>query len=155
MNMKGKVEIRKDSKALERWKRTWNIGKKQQILKRKTKKGIWYNLCVTWSKFEEKLKKGDKINLGIFQYVSIPFGIKNAAKFLQRMMDIDFSKEAREAWFPINIDDLVIFHDNWSDHIRAIELVILKCQDFDMTISIKKFKFGTMKWNKRGWKVDE
>ena len=41
----------------------------------------------------------------------------------------------------IYIDFLVIFHDNWEDQIKAIELVILKCKDMNMTISIKKCKF--------------
>ena len=65
-------------------------------------------------------------HLGIFEYVRMPFGIKNAPAFFQRMMDIEFSKELREAWLLIYIDDLVLFHDNWEDHIKAIELVILK-----------------------------
>ena len=81
-------------------------------------------------------------HLGIFEYVRMPFGIKNAPAFFQRMMDIEFSKELREAWLIIYIDDLVLFHENWSDHIKAIEHVIQICKKMNMTISIKKCKFG-------------
>ena len=93
---------------------------------------------------ELKSKKFLRItcHLGIFEYVRIPFGIKNAPAFCQMMMDIEFPKELREAWWLIYIEDLGIFHHNWEDHIKAIELVILKCKDMNMTISIKKCKFG-------------
>ena len=57
-------------------------------------------------------------------------------------MDIEFSKELREGWLQIYIDDLVLYHDNWEDHIAAIELVLKRAKDMNMTISIKKCKFG-------------
>lgn len=72
----------------------------------------------------------------------MPFGIKYAPAFFHRMKDIEFSKERREAWLQIYIDDLVLFHDNWEDHIKAIEHVLVKVKEMNMTISIKKSKFG-------------
>ena len=55
---------------------------------------------------------------GLYQYKVMPFGMKNAPATFQRMVnklvrDID----GCEGY----IDDVVIFSDNWSDHIRQIE----------------------------------
>ena len=80
--------------------------------------------------------------LGIYEYLRMPFGIKNAPAFSQRMMDIEFSKALREGWLQVYIDDLVIYHDNWEDHIKAIRQILEKCKEINMTISFKKCKFG-------------
>ena len=55
---------------------------------------------------------------GLYQYKVMPFGMKNAPATFQRMVnklvrDID----GCEGY----IDDVVIFSDNWSDHIRQIK----------------------------------
>ena len=84
-------------------------------------------------------------HLGIFEYVRMPFGIKNAPAFFQRMMDMEFSKELREAWLQIYIDDLVVYHDNWNDHVKTIEHVLLKVKKMNMTISIKNVSLVFMK----------
>ena len=52
---------------------------------------------------------------GLYQYKVMPFGMKNAPATFQRMVnklvrDID----GCEGY----IDDVVIYSDNWSDHIR-------------------------------------
>jgi hypothetical protein len=93
---------------------------------------------------EEACRKFLRIicHMGIYEYLKMPFGIKNAPAFFQRMMDLEFSKELREGWLKIFIDDIIIFHDNWEDHVKAIEQVLLKVKAMGMTISLKKSNFG-------------
>ena len=81
-------------------------------------------------------------HLGVFEYLRMPFGIKNSPSHLQRMMDMIFRNELREGWLIIYIDDIVIYSITWEDHIKRIEVVLKKCIEINMTISIKKCNFS-------------
>ena len=115
-----------------------NLGKAVYITTMDVMKGFHQNVV------EGESRKFLRItcHLGIFEYIRMPFGIKNAPAFFQRMMDIEFSKELREAWLQIYIDDLVAYHDTWEEHIKALEIILIKVKAMNMTISIKKCKFG-------------
>ncbi|MBW0541867.1 hypothetical protein O181_081582 [Austropuccinia psidii MF-1] len=45
---------------------------------------------------------------GIYEYLRIPFGIKNAPSHYQRMMNTIFAYELSEGWLIIYIDDIII-----------------------------------------------
>ena len=67
------------------------------------------------------------------------FGMKNAPATFQRMVnklvrDID----GCEGY----IDDVVIFSDNWSDHIRQIERFFQIMREAKLTINLMKSEFG-------------
>ena len=76
---------------------------------------------------------------GLYQYKVMPFGMKNAPATVQRMVnklvrDID----GCEGY----IDDVVIFSDNWSDHIRQIERFFQIMREAKLTINLMKSEFG-------------
>ena len=76
---------------------------------------------------------------GLYQYKVMPFGMKNAPAKFQRMVnklvrDID----GCEGY----IDDVVIFSDNWSDHIRQIERFFQIMREAKLTINLMKSEFG-------------
>ena len=76
---------------------------------------------------------------GLYQYKVLPFGMKNAPATFQRMVkklvrDID----GCEGY----IDDVVIFSDNWSDHIRQIERFFQIMREAKLTINLMKCEFG-------------
>ena len=76
---------------------------------------------------------------GLYQYKVMPFGMKNAPATFQRMVN----KLVRD----INgcegyIDDVVIFSDNWSDHIRQIERFFQIMREAKLTINLMKSEFG-------------
>ena len=76
---------------------------------------------------------------GLYQYKVMPFGMKNAPATFQRMVnklvrDID----GCEGY----IDDVVIFSDNWSDHICQIERFFQIMLDAKLTINLMKSEFG-------------
>ena len=69
----------------------------------------------------------------------MPFGMKNAPATFQRMInklvrDID----GCEGY----IDDVVIFIDNWSDHIRQIKRFFQIMREAKLTINLMKSEFG-------------
>ena len=76
---------------------------------------------------------------GLYQYKVMPFGIKNAPATFQTMVnklvrDID----GCEGY----IDDVVIFSDNWSDHIRQIKRFFQIMLEAKLTINLMKSEFG-------------
>ena len=76
---------------------------------------------------------------GLYQYKVMPFGMRNAPATFQRMVnklvrDID----GCEGY----IDDVVIFSDNWSDHIRQIKRFFQIMREAKLTINLMKSEFG-------------
>ena len=67
------------------------------------------------------------------------FGMKNAPATFERMVnklvqDIDRCK--------VYIDDVVIYSDNWSDHVRQIKRFFQIMREAKLTINLMKSKFG-------------
>ena len=76
---------------------------------------------------------------GLYQYKVMPFGMKNAPATFQRMVnklvrDID----GCEGY----IDDVVIYSDNWSDHISQIKRFFQIMREAKLTINLMKSEFG-------------
>ena len=81
-------------------------------------------------------------HMGVYEYMRMPFGYKNDPSHFQRMMDEEFAEMIREGWLIIYIDDIIIFTETFEDHLEKLERVLLKCQEMNMTISMKKFRFA-------------
>ncbi|MBW0560643.1 hypothetical protein O181_100358 [Austropuccinia psidii MF-1] len=79
---------------------------------------------------------------GIYEYLRMPFGIKNAASHYQRMMNTIFPMELSEGWHIIYIDDIIISSDSWSLHLERIARVLHKAEEVNMKISLQKCNFG-------------
>ena len=76
---------------------------------------------------------------GLYQYKVMPFGMKNAPATFQRMVN----KLVRDIDGCVGyIDDVVIFSDNWSDHIRQIEHFFQIMREAKLTINLMKSEFG-------------
>ena len=85
----------------------------------------WSSPCILVIKHDGGFRFSDSREIsafvtpsGLYQYKVMPFGMKNAPATFQRMVymlvrDID----GCEGY----IDDVVIFSDNWSDHICQIK----------------------------------
>ena len=76
---------------------------------------------------------------GLYQYKVMPFGMKNAPATFQRMVnklvgDIDGCE--------VYIDDVVIYSDNWSDHILQNKHFFQIMQETKLIISLMKIEFG-------------
>ncbi|MBW0518710.1 hypothetical protein O181_058425 [Austropuccinia psidii MF-1] len=82
------------------------------------------------------------VHCGIFEYLRMPFGIKNAPSHYQRMINTIFSEELSEGWFIIYIDDIIVFHKAWDSHLTRLEIVLQKIVQLNMKISMKKCHFS-------------
>ncbi|MBW0537349.1 hypothetical protein O181_077064, partial [Austropuccinia psidii MF-1] len=79
---------------------------------------------------------------GIYEYLRMPFGIKNAPSHYQRMMNTIFPTEFSEGWLIIYIDDIIICSDSWSLHLERLARVLHKVAEVNTKISRKKCNFG-------------
>ncbi|MBW0589711.1 hypothetical protein O181_129426 [Austropuccinia psidii MF-1] len=75
---------------------------------------------------------------GIYEYLRIPFCIKNAPSNNQRMMNTIFPTELSEGWIIIYIDDIIIFSDSWCLHLEILARVLHKLAEVNMKISLNK-----------------
>ncbi|MBW0479088.1 hypothetical protein O181_018803 [Austropuccinia psidii MF-1] len=80
--------------------------------------------------------------MGIYEYIRMPFGIKNAPVHFQRMMDTIFQDEILEGWMVVYIDDIITYSETWEEHVQYIDRVLSKCTPINLKISLKKCNFG-------------
>ncbi|MBW0577389.1 hypothetical protein O181_117104, partial [Austropuccinia psidii MF-1] len=82
------------------------------------------------------------VHCGIFEYLIIPFGIKNAPSHYQRMMNTIFPEELSEVSLVIYIDDIIVCSVTWANHLTRLERVLRKIVQVNMKISLKKCHFA-------------
>ncbi|MBW0553207.1 hypothetical protein O181_092922, partial [Austropuccinia psidii MF-1] len=82
------------------------------------------------------------VHCGIFQYLRMPFGIKNAPSHYQRMMNTIFPEELSEGWFIIYINDIIACSETWENHLSRLERVLQKIVQVNMKIPLKKCHFS-------------
>lgn len=59
--------------------------------------------------------------LGHYEWLVLPFALKNAPSIFQRKMDTIFSKYHN---FVIDIDDILVFSKNKKEHISHLKIVL-------------------------------
>ncbi|MBW0554237.1 hypothetical protein O181_093952 [Austropuccinia psidii MF-1] len=87
------------------------------------------------------------INGEVFEYLRMPFGIKNAPSHFQRMMNEIFLEEPSEGWLIIYIDDIIFCSKTWEEPMYRLSRILTKIQSVNMKISLKKchFEFAELK----------
>ncbi|MBW0505839.1 hypothetical protein O181_045554 [Austropuccinia psidii MF-1] len=81
------------------------------------------------------------VHCGIYEYLRIPIGIKNAPSHYQRMMNNIFPEELSEGWLIIYIDNIIVCYETWESHLTRLERVLQKIVQVNMKISLKKCHF--------------
>ncbi|MBW0517859.1 hypothetical protein O181_057574 [Austropuccinia psidii MF-1] len=85
------------------------------------------------------------VHCGIFAYLRMPFGIKNAPSHYQRMMNTIFYEEFSEGWLIIYIDDITVCSETWDSHLKRLERVLQNIVQVNMKISLNKCHFSYSK----------
>ena len=76
---------------------------------------------------------------GLYQYKVMPFGMRNAPATFQRLMNqVTTEVSGCEAY----IDDVIIYSDNWSNHVEQINVFFGKLKEVNLTINLAKCEFG-------------
>ncbi|MBW0515464.1 hypothetical protein O181_055179 [Austropuccinia psidii MF-1] len=82
------------------------------------------------------------VHCGVYEYLRMPFGIKNTPSHFQRIMNEIFPEELSEGWLIIYIDYIIVCSKTWEEHIYRLSRVLNKIQSGNMKISLNKFHLG-------------
>ncbi|MBW0524511.1 hypothetical protein O181_064226 [Austropuccinia psidii MF-1] len=82
------------------------------------------------------------VHCGVYEYLRMPFVIKDAPSHFQRMINEIFPDEPSEGWLIIYIDEIIVCSKTWEEHRYRLSRVLKKIQSVNMKISLKKFHFG-------------
>ena len=90
---------------------------------------------------------------GLFEFVRMPFGLKNAPAVFQRFIDHVF--DDLRAFTHVYIDDVIIFSNSIAEHIKHLESVISRLSDFGLIIQERKCSFFLNKIHYLGFEFNE
>ncbi|GKB93952.1 reverse transcriptase domain-containing protein, partial [Tanacetum coccineum] len=91
-------------------------------------------------------------NQGIFCYIKMPFGLRNAGATYQRLVDKAFHKQIGKN-LEVYLDDLVIKSRTEDETIRDIEETFRTLREINMKLNPKKCTFGIEEGMFLGYKV--
>ncbi|MBW0572336.1 hypothetical protein O181_112051 [Austropuccinia psidii MF-1] len=64
------------------------------------------------------------VHCGLYEYLRIPFGIKNAPSHFLRMMNEIFPEEISEGWLISYIDEIIVCSKTWGEHMYRLSRVL-------------------------------
>ena len=89
---------------------------------------------------KEDIKKTAIITpFGAFEYLRMPFGLKNSGSVFQRLMDEIFSDLD---FVKVYLDDILIASENEEMHIKHLKIVFQRLSENGLTINLNKCEFG-------------
>lgn len=78
---------------------------------------------------------------GLFEWLVMPFGIKNAPAIFQRKMDLCF--KGCESFLVIYIDDILVFSQDEQEHIVHVTKMLEVCERNGLILSPSKMKLAS------------
>lgn len=91
-------------------------------------------------KEEDIEKTAFSINNAKYEFVRLPFGLKNAPSIFQRTLD-DILREYIGKFCYMYMDDVIIFDKTKQEHAEHIKIILNKLKNSNMTISDTKSVF--------------
>uniref|UniRef100_A0A5S6QYE8 RNA-directed DNA polymerase n=1 Tax=Trichuris muris TaxID=70415 RepID=A0A5S6QYE8_TRIMR len=89
---------------------------------------------------------------GLFEFLRMPFGLRNAAQTFQRVID----QVLRGLPFCYAyIDDLLIASTSQQEHLKHLEILFSRLQQFSIVINVQKCVFGATELDFLGHRVNE
>ncbi|MBW0564366.1 hypothetical protein O181_104081 [Austropuccinia psidii MF-1] len=82
------------------------------------------------------------VHCGVYEYLRMPFGFKNAPSHFQRMINEIFPEELSEGWLIIYIYEIIVCSKTLKEHVYRLSRVLTKVQHINKKISLKKCHFG-------------
>ncbi|XP_030767447.1 uncharacterized protein LOC115891183 [Sitophilus oryzae] len=80
------------------------------------------------------------VGRGFFQFVTMPFGLRNAAQTQQRLVDAIFSPKFEPHIFTY-LDDILVISEDFYHHIKLLTEVKEKLREAGLSLNLKKCDF--------------
>lgn len=80
------------------------------------------------------------VNNGHYEYLRMPFGLKNAPSTFQRVMD-EVLKDLQNKICMVYMDDIIIFSTSLQEHIQNLKMVFIKLREANLKIQLDKCEF--------------
>lgn len=90
---------------------------------------------------------------GLFEFVRMPFGLKNAPSELQRLADFLFGPEFDDNVF-CYLDDLILISEDLETHFKLLLKVFQRLKEAGLTVNLKKCEFCKEELKYLGYIVD-
>lgn len=90
---------------------------------------------------------------GHYEWLVMPFGLKNTPAVFQRKMDQIFSKYTD--FICVYIDDILIFSDDITQHVKHLLKFFEICKDEGLILSKTKIKIGVARIDFLGLEIGE
>lgn len=81
------------------------------------------------------------VNNGHYEYVRMPFGLRNAPSTFQRVMDNVLREHLHRICF-VYMDDIVIFSKSLQEHMTHIKSIFSKLREFNLKVQLDKSEFA-------------
>lgn len=85
-------------------------------------------------------KTAFSVDHGHYEYVRMPFGLKNAPSTFQRVMD-NVLKDLQGTVCLVYMDDIIIFSTSLQEHILNLDKVFSKLRDANLKVQLDKCEF--------------
>ena len=125
------------------------IGNAQFISTLDLAKGYWQvqvPLCP-----EDKEKTAFISPNGLYQFVTMPFGLSGAPATFQRM--IDSIVRGTGSFAGVYLDNIVIYSEDWESHLKHLEEIFRRLSEANLTIKMKKCVFAAQDCVYLGYKI--
>ncbi|XP_075768997.1 uncharacterized protein LOC142821566 [Pelodiscus sinensis] len=90
---------------------------------------------------------------GLFQFVTMPFGLHGAAATFQRLMDRLL--QPHHAYAAAYIDDVVIYSPTWTAHLQHLEAILKSLKEAGLTANPRKCQLGRREVTYLGYTVGQ
>ena len=82
--------------------------------------------------------------MGLFKFVNMPFGLKNAPSTFQRVME-EVLKSVIGVCCEVYIDDIIIYSETEAQHAAHVKQVFDLIEKAGLSMKIEKCHFGARK----------
>ncbi|KAH8339636.1 hypothetical protein KR074_002916 [Drosophila pseudoananassae] len=89
---------------------------------------------------KDREKTSFSVNGGKYEFCRLPFGLKNAGSIFQRAIDDVLREEIGKICY-VYVDDVIIFSENETEHVKHIDKVLERLLDANMRVAREKTKF--------------
>ncbi|CAM4629301.1 unnamed protein product, partial [Caretta caretta] len=100
---------------------------------------------------DARLKSAFITPLGLYEFLTLPFGLKGAPATFQCL--VDQLLKGMESFAVAYIDDICVFSQTWEDHVSQVRQVLDRLQGAGLTVKAEKCKVGMAEVSYLGHRV--